>query len=128
MNIPVLTNAYATELLVGAAPDWIAADLSVALYDEGYVFDPANTLPLLAANIIALAPLTGRVVKNGWAVANPVLIQDYDLPRETAGVCIGQESGGNMTPLVKLDLLPANFIPTTIPFWLTWQAEGIFRP
>lgn len=128
MNIPVLTNAYAEAMLRALAPDWVAANLFVALYDDGYVFNPTNTLVLPAANIIASAPLLGRTLNRGWAVANPVLIQDYDLPRKTAGVCIGQESGSNMTPLVKLDLLPANFIPTTIPFWLTWQAEGIFRP
>lgn len=128
MNIPILTDDYAHDLLTQVAPDWNLADLFVALYDGGYVFDPTNTLVLPAASIIASAPLTGRTINRGWAVANPVLIEAYDLPRETAGVCIGQFSGGNMTPLVKLDLLPQNFVPTTIPFWLTWQAEGIFRP
>lgn len=128
MNIPILTDAFAEALLRKLAPDWATADLFVALYDDGYVFDPSNTLPLMADNIIASAPLTGRTVKKGWAVANPVLIQAYDLPRETAGVCIGEFSGGNMTPFAKLSLLPPNFVPTTIPFWLTWQAEGIFRP
>jgi hypothetical protein len=128
MNVPVLTDAFAEALLRSTAPDWAVAPLFVALYDAGYVFNPRNPLPLLAANIIASAPLTGRTVKNGWAVAHPALIQAYDLPRQTAGVCIGEFSGGNMTPLAKLSLLPPNFVPTTIPFWLTWQAEGIFRP
>lgn len=128
MNIPVLTDEYAAEMLLGVAVSWLTADLSVALYDAGYVFNPTNTLVLPAANIIASAPLLGRTINRGWAVAEPTLIQAYDLPRETAGVCIGQFSGGNMTPLAKLDLLPQNFVPTAIPFWLTWQAEGIFRP
>jgi hypothetical protein len=128
MNVPILTDAFAEALLRSTAPDWAVDPLFVALYDAGYVFDPRNTLPLMADNIIASAPLTGRTVKRGWAVANPALIQAYDLPRKTTGVCIGQFSGGNMTPFAKLSLLPVDFVPTTIPFWLTWQAEGIFRP
>jgi hypothetical protein len=128
MNIPVLTDAFAEALLSNLAPNWATADLHVALFDAGYVFDPVLAPVLPAANIIASAPLTGRTVKRGWAVANPALIQAYDLPRKTTGVCIGQFSGGNMTPFAKLSLLPVDFVPTTIPFWLTWQAEGIFRP
>lgn len=128
MSVPVLTDAYAQALLTGSAGSWLTAGMLVVMHDSGYVFDSFLATPVPALNIVAQAPLANPFIAAGWASAPPVLITTYDLPRVTAGVLLCQDVSGDLVPRVKVSGVPDAYTPTVLPFWIVWQAEGIFRP
>lgn len=128
MSVPLLTDAYAQALLTGSAGSWLTAAMQVVLHDSSYVFDPFLATPVPPGSVLASAPLVSPFIAAGWASAPPVLITAYALPRVTTGIILCQTVSAALVPRIKISGTPAAYTPPQIPFWLVWQAEGIFRP
>ena len=75
--------------------------------------------------VVASSVLAGlRVEDDGSAHADPVFMTNY-VPNDT--LLLVEISSSTFGVVLRLELTPSVTTPDS-PFWLAWDARGIFRP
>lgn len=122
----VITNYLAHRLLMGQF-DWTAATLNVALVDDTYAGTKENSPNPSDALIGTSDTLTGLAILDGWAKADhahfATLVDGRQITK--ALLCNAGDDGAVMAIIEDAVGMPA-YVPSG-PFWLAWNAEGIFR-
>lgn len=108
----VLTDSFAAALMRGQA-SWPSL-----VFPTVRVIDRQNV-------VVASSTLTGlRVADDGSAHADPVFLSNYT-PGDS--LMLVQISGSVLGLVLALEMADTTVVPAE-PFWLTWDARGIFRP
>lgn len=119
-----LTSAYANQLLA----EWPALSLRTVLLGPSYLFDRLAPAAIAEADTVAVSDImTGLAVLDGWARADPARFSGV-APGQTVSAAALVQVETPEVPFVFMDeatRFPMKTVGTL--FWLTWQAEGIFR-
>jgi hypothetical protein len=116
--------------MVEAQPTAVLTDAFAAALMRGLAAWPALVFPTVRVIdrqdvVVASATLTGlRVTDDGSAHADPVFLSNYTPGDSLLTVQISSSTLGVVLVLEMAETL----VTPAEPFWLTWDARGIFRP
>jgi hypothetical protein len=117
-------------MIVQAQPAAILHDSFVVALLTGRANWPELAFPTVQVidrfdTVVAGGQMTNlRVGDDGTAQADPVWLENYTPGGPLMAVVVRSR---DFAPLLTIELAPSDIVPAG-PFWLEWDARGVFRP